>query len=138
MTLPTVNVGDTVCYTPDICHARDKDFRGDHVFHFVHVKDGPIRNGRLSYKAGDVADVGKVGEFAHRDQDTHHITTHGNHVIKPAAPKFAWNATVTAVGENGKCDLRIDHPRGGCWLDYPGVPFSAEGTLHSWHLPEGA
>ena len=144
MNTPTVNVGDAVLYTPHLCHCRDTDHRGDHVFHFQHVTDGPMRHGKLSAKGGErVLDMGRLGALNHEDgatwnRETGCWHTVGGHVIKPDAPKFAWKAQVTAVGEDGRCDLRIENPRGGSWLDYPGVPYSQGGALHSWCPAEGA
>lgn len=144
MSTPTVKAGDAVLYMPHLGHCRDTDHRGDHVFHFTHVKDGPMRAGKPSARAGErVLDMGQLGALGHADgatwnREAGYWHTAGGHVIKPDAPKFAWKAIVMAVGEDGRCDLRIEHPRGGAWLDYPSVPYSADGALHSWHLPEGA
>lgn len=132
MTIPEVKPGDPVLYTADICHACDRDARGNYVFAFQHVKNGPIRGGELTAKAGEpVTHFPALGKFEKRYLATHHIETAGGHTIKPTRPLAAWRAVVTAVHEGGKCDLEIQHPHGHV-LGYPNVPYAADGSLHSW------
>lgn len=135
--VPTVSVGQQVAYVAHACHARDKDVSGGLVFDFEHVKDGPMRHGQPSAKKGERVNLAHVGRFEKRDPITDHIETAGGHVIKPSRPTKAWLATVLAVQDDGKCDLRIDHPHGHK-LEYFGVPYSDQGDLHTWHLSEGS
>lgn len=140
-TTPAVEVGMSVFYVADLCHARDRDGNGDHVFEYKHVKNGPMRNGSPSVMSGDIAIAGQVGEFQKRDRATHDIHTEGGHIIRPTKPMRAWRAVILAVKASGACDLRIKHPHGHI-VEYIDVPYSVAGlggALHTWHLPaEGA
>jgi len=138
--MPEVAEGDTVAFVPGLCHSRDRDARGDFVFEFVHLHDAP--NTAHCHKKGDKACLELLGSInskdgAKYDHDTHCLHTAGGHVVKAVKPKGSWQATVLRVGADGKAELLIQHPHGHT-LEYPGVPYSATGDLHTWHLPKGA
>jgi len=130
-----VQQGDTVLFVAGMNHSRDRNAAGVLIFEFVHEHNSP--NSAVHYKKGDLANLAQLGSLdgAKYNQATHCLQTAGGHIVRATKPKAHWQATVLAVGADGKLDLRIQHPHGHI-LEYPGVPFSASCDPHSWHFSE--
>lgn len=140
MGTPEVKVGDKVLYVPDSCFQFQKDHRGEFLFEFVHLEDGPARGGVPSGLKGKVvANHKTLGQWQTKRPDGA-IVTMGGHVIKPTRPLFHWEAVVREIFPDGTVALDIPHPRGCETFHCPspgattGLRYSTTDEPHTWHL----
>ena len=96
--MPELKAGDKLLYVASADYWHDTDGRGQPVFSFVHVVDGPVSAlGRLRQRplAGEPLQcpLSDLGPIERRD-DSGNLHTARGFVIKPHRPLVAWPAVV--------------------------------------------
>lgn len=117
---------DKVLYTPDDCHALEKDGQGRCLFFFAYA-EGPKRDQDVpSYEIDGARRAGPGQPLR--------LNGGSGLCIKVVGPRFYWDAVVTRRHEDGTADLDIRHPRNGVLLQYHRVRHSTKKEANTWHL----
>lgn len=123
-------VGDKVLYVPHICHAKDKIHDGTYSWALAwkdeetgNVGD-PMTSHEIKARLGY---INRLGRMKPPIAKHHHLIHLG--------PQVTWPAVISAVHDDGTCDLEISHPHGGVTLSYAGLQEDKAGKIpHTWHV----
>lgn len=129
----SVQPGDKLLYAPDECHALIKNRATGEYPWVIGVKRTERLNGRI---------VERVDELSGSEIDRA-VAQARAQVDKGAAlsklvlvrPRHFWDATVTAVNDDGTVDVDIADPRHGSTLRCSNVKIDPNKAAHTCHLP---